>query len=45
MLTCVRWDVAHPLSGRQLEEMLQERRVSVDHATINSNQMPQMRLG
>jgi transposase-like protein len=45
MLTCVRWDVAQLLSDRQIEEMMQERRVSVDHATINSDQMLQLRLG
>src|SRR5262249_51031743 len=31
----VRWYVAYPLSYRQLEEMMQERGVSVDHATLN----------
>jgi putative transposase len=35
ILTCVRWYVAYPLSYRHLEEMMQERGVSVDHATIN----------
>jgi putative transposase len=35
ILTCVRWYVAYPLSYRQLEESMQERGVSVDHATIN----------
>jgi putative transposase len=35
ILTCVRWYVAYPLSYRQLEEMLQERGVIVDHSTIN----------
>ena len=35
ILTCVRWYVAYPLSNRQLEEMMQERGVSVDHSTIN----------
>jgi len=34
-LTCVRWYVAYPFSYRQVEELMQERRVSVDHATIN----------
>ena len=34
-LTCVRWYVAYPLSYRQVEELMQERGVSVDHATIN----------
>ncbi len=35
ILTCVRWYVAYPLSYRHLEEMMQERGVPVDHATIN----------
>jgi putative transposase len=35
ILTCVRWYVAYPLSYRQLEEMMRERGVAVDHSTIN----------
>jgi putative transposase len=35
ILTCVRWYPAYPLSYRQLEELMQERGVSVDHSTIN----------
>jgi putative transposase len=35
ILTCVRWYVAYPLSYRQVEELMQERGVVVDHATIN----------
>jgi putative transposase len=35
ILTCVRWYVAYPLSYRQVEELMQERGVSVDHSTIN----------
>ena len=35
ILTCVRWYMAYPLSYRQLEELMQERGVAVDHATIN----------
>jgi putative transposase len=31
----VRWYVAYPISYRQLEEMMQERGVAVDHATLN----------
>src|SRR5690242_5125047 len=31
----VRWYVAYPISYRQLEEMMKERGVSVDHATLN----------
>jgi putative transposase len=34
ILTCVRWYVACTLSYRQVEELMQERGVSVDHATI-----------
>jgi putative transposase len=34
ILTCVRWYLAYPLSYRQLEELMQERGVSVDHSTI-----------
>src|SRR5215510_12248834 len=35
ILTCVRWYLAYPLSYRQLEELMQERGVSVDQATIH----------
>jgi transposase-like protein len=35
ILTCVRWYLAYPLSYRQVEELIEERGVSVDHATIN----------
>jgi putative transposase len=35
MLMGVRWYLAYPLSDRQVEELMQERGVSVDHATIN----------
>jgi len=35
MLTCVRWYAAYPLSLRQLEEMMAERGVFVDHATVH----------
>jgi transposase-like protein len=31
----VRWYVAYPLSYRQLEELMRERGISVDHTTIN----------
>ena len=31
----VRWYVAYPISYRQLEEMLEERGVEVDHSTLN----------
>ena len=35
MLTFVRWYVAYPLSLRHIEEMMAERGVPVDHATIH----------
>jgi putative transposase len=35
ILTGVRWYVAYPLSTRQVEELMAERGVTVDHATIN----------
>ena len=35
MLICVRWYVAYPLSLRHIEEMMQERGVFVDHATVH----------
>ena len=35
MLPCVRWYVAYPLSLRHIEEMMAERGVNVDHATIH----------
>jgi putative transposase len=35
ILTCVRWYVAYPLSYRQVEELLEERGMELDHATIH----------
>jgi putative transposase len=35
ILTCVRWYVAYPLSTRHVEELMEERGVDVEHATIN----------
>ena len=35
MLTCVRWYAAYPLSLRHIEEMMHERGVFVDHATVH----------
>ena len=35
ILPCVRWYMAYPLSYRHVEELMAERGVSVDHATIN----------
>jgi putative transposase len=35
MLICVRWYAAYPLSLRHIEEMMAERGVLVDHATVH----------
>jgi putative transposase len=35
ILTGVRWYVAYPLSTRQVEELMRERGIHVDHSTIN----------
>jgi putative transposase len=35
ILLCVRWYLAYKLSLRNLEEMMAERGISVDHATIH----------
>ena len=35
MLTCVCWYVAYPLNLRQMEEMMAERGICVDHATVH----------
>ena len=35
MLICVRWYAAYPLSLRHIEEMMAERDVFVDHATVH----------
>ena len=35
MLTRIRWPVAHPLSTRHIEDLLQERGISIDHSTVN----------
>ena len=35
ILMGVRWYVAYPLSYRHVEELMEERGVAVDHATIN----------
>lgn len=34
-LLCIRWYAAYPLSNRKLEEMMQERGVSADHARVS----------
>jgi len=35
ILTAVHWYVAYPLSTRRVEELMREREVPVDHATVN----------
>jgi len=35
ILMTVRWYVAYPLSYRNLEEIMLERNVQVDHSTLN----------
>jgi len=35
ILRCVRWYLASPLSLRHIEEMMQERGLTIDHSTIN----------
>ena len=35
ILVCIRWYAAYSLSYRQLEEMMEERGVFVDHSSIN----------
>ena len=34
IILCVRWYLRYPLSFRQLEEIIAERNLSVDHVTI-----------
>ena len=35
ILVCIRWYAAYSLSTRNLEEMMEERGVLVDHSTIS----------
>jgi putative transposase len=35
MLLCVRWYVAYSLSLRDLEEMMAERAIGIDHSTVH----------
>ena len=35
ILVCIRWYAAYPLSYRHLEEIMEERGVSVEHSSIN----------
>ena len=34
-LWAIRWYVAYPISYRELEEMMQDRGVEVDHSSLN----------
>jgi hypothetical protein len=44
ILWAVRWYVAYPISYRQLEEMMGEHGVEVDHATLNRSFNPCFKL-
>ena len=35
ILMAVRWYIAYPLSYRDIEELLKERGLNIDHATVN----------
>ncbi len=35
ILMTIRWYIAYPLSYRDIEELLEERGLNVDHATVN----------
>ena len=35
MVVCVRWYAAYPLSFRNIEEMMAERGMFVDHSTLH----------
>ena len=37
ILVCIRWYLDYPLTYRYLEEMIEERVVSVDHLSIIGN--------
>jgi putative transposase len=39
MLVCARWYAAYPLSLRHIEEMMHERGIFVDHATVHRRAM------
>ena len=41
ILLCVRWYLRYPLSYRNLEEMMLERRLNVDYTTGGFNDMHQ----
>jgi hypothetical protein len=45
ILWAVRWYVAYPISYRQLEEMMEEHGVEVDHATSSSHASQQTESG
>ncbi len=35
IMICVRWYIAYPLSYRNVEEMMAERGINLDHSTLN----------
>ena len=35
ILQSIRWYLAYPLNYRQIEEMIAERGIKIDHSTIN----------
>ena len=35
IVVCIRWYTAYPLSYVHIEEMMEERGVSLDHSSIN----------
>ena len=44
MLVCVRWYAAYPLSFRNIEEMMAERGVFVDHSTLHRWSIKMLRV-
>ena len=44
MLVCVRWYTAYPLSFRNIEEMMAERGVFVDHSTLHRWSIKMLRV-
>jgi putative transposase len=47
ILMAVRWKVAHPLSYRAIEELMEERGVNLDHSTVQKwvvHYAPQLEL-
>jgi hypothetical protein len=44
ILCAVRWHLRHALSYRDVEELMHERVVSVDHTTLNEEPQPSHRI-